>query len=168
VTSPSSSPSVPPTLPPSFHHLTVNNHTALSDFYTKSYHIVRKYSHTALVIFNELYPRVSTAHSCLILRVRLIVIIVLHIILFDFKPILSYFFSPFCILYPTSPSYLSFSLPSSLPSPLLLLPLFPSILFTYLFPHITSSHPSSPYLCLPIPLPNSFLSLSNTPLGTKS
>ena len=52
------------TLPPSSPRLAVNNHTVLSDFYTKSYHIVRKYSHTALVIFNELYPRVRTCLYC--------------------------------------------------------------------------------------------------------
>ena len=35
------------------------SHTVLTDFYVKSYHIIRKYSDSALVIFNELYAKVE-------------------------------------------------------------------------------------------------------------
>lgn len=37
----------------------MNNHTQLNDFYVKSYHMIRKYSLTAMVVFNELYSKVS-------------------------------------------------------------------------------------------------------------
>ena len=36
----------------------MNNHTQLNDFYVKSYHLIRKYSLTAMVVFNELYSKV--------------------------------------------------------------------------------------------------------------
>lgn len=38
--------------------MTVNNHTQLNDFYVKSYHLIRKHSQTAMVVFNELYSKV--------------------------------------------------------------------------------------------------------------
>ena len=43
-------------------HHTVNNHAILNDFYVKSYKIIRKYSDTALVVFNELYAKVTYWH----------------------------------------------------------------------------------------------------------
>ena len=45
--------------------ITVNNHTQLNDFYVKSYHMIRKYSQTAMVVFNELYSKVTGDASLL-------------------------------------------------------------------------------------------------------
>lgn len=36
-------------------YMSENNHTLLSSYYQKAYRLIRSYSHTTLVVFNELY-----------------------------------------------------------------------------------------------------------------